>query len=124
MQGCENAPSILPHIRAARLRALGITASKRLAIMPDIPTIAESGIPGYEVAPSSGYMMPAGTPRAVIARMNVEINTAFKSPAVAEKFEAAGSVIVGGTPEQFAEHLRRETTKWAGVIKSAGIKPQ
>ncbi len=121
---CENTPSILPHVRAGRLRPLGVTTLKRSLVAPDIPTIAESGVPGYDVAPSSGYMMPAGTPRNVIARMNAEINKAFKTPAVAEKFEASGSVIVGGTPEQFAEHLRRETAKWAGVIKAAGIKPQ
>ena len=76
------------------------------------------------MAPSSGYVLPARTPRAIVLRLNAEINKALLSPALAEKFVAAGNVIEGGTPEQFGDHLRRETAKWAGVIKAAGIKPQ
>ena len=121
---CENLPSILPHIRAERLRALGVTTLKRSSILPDIPTISESGVAGYEVAISSGYILPARTSRDIVLRLNIEINKALTSPSVAEKFAATGVVITGGTPEQFAEHLRRETAKWAEVIKTAGIKPQ
>ena len=121
---CENLPSILPHIRAERLRALGVTTLKRSSILPDIPTISESGVAGYEVAISSGYILPARTSRDIVLRLNTEINKALTSPSVAEKFAATSVVITGGTPEQFAEHLRRETAKWAGVIKTAGIKPQ
>ena len=121
---CENLPSILPHIRAERLRALGVTTLKRSSILPDIPTISESGVAGYEVAISSGYILPARTSRDIVLRLNTEINKALTSPSVAEKLAATGVVITGGTPEQFAEHLRRETAKWAEVIKTAGIKPQ
>ncbi len=121
---CDNAPSILPHIQAGRLRAIGVTGLKRIQAAPDIPTVAEAGVPGYEMAPSSGYVLPARTPRDIVLRMNAEINKALMSPAVSEKLVPAGFVIGGGTPEQFAEHLRRETAKWAGVIKTAGIKPQ
>lgn len=121
---CDNLPSILPHVRAGRLRALGVTTLKRSPILPDLPTIAEAGIPGYEMAPSSGYVLPARTPRDILLRLNAEINKALKSPAVAEKFTDMGSVIAGGTPEQFAEHLKRETAKWAQVIRTAGIRAQ
>jgi tripartite-type tricarboxylate transporter receptor subunit TctC len=121
---CDNAPSILPHIQAGRLRAIGVTGLTRLRMAPDIPTIAEAGIPGYEMSPSSGYVLPARTPRDIVLRMNTEINKALMSPAVTEKLVPAGMVMGGGTPEQFAEHLRRETAKWAEVIKLAGIKPQ
>ena len=93
-------------------------------LTPDFKTIAEAGLPGFEVATSSGYLLPARTPHDIVLRLNSEINKALSSAAVSEKFAANGTVIAGGTPEQFAEFLRRETTKWAGVIKAAGIKPQ
>jgi tripartite-type tricarboxylate transporter receptor subunit TctC len=121
---CDNTASILPHIRAGRLRAIGVTTLKRTPVAPDIPTIAEAGVPGYEMAPSSGYVLPARAPRDIVLRLNAEINKAIMSPSLSERFVAAGNVIEGGTPEQFADHLRRETAKWAGVIKAAGIKPQ
>jgi tripartite-type tricarboxylate transporter receptor subunit TctC len=76
------------------------------------------------MVPSGGYIMPAHTPRQIVMRLNAEINKALTSPVLVEKFTAGGLMIVGGTPEQFAEHLRRETAKWGGVIKAAGIKPQ
>ncbi len=119
---CDNAPSILPHVLGARLRAIGVTGLKRISLAPDIPTVAEAGLPGYEMAPSSGYMFPTRTPRDIVLRMNVEINKALKSPMFAEKVVPAGVEITGGTPEQFAEHIRRESEKWGKVIKAAGIK--
>ena len=121
---CENAASILPLVQAGRLRALGITGLKRIPLAPDIPTVAESGLPGFEMAPSSGYIFPARTPREIVMRMNVEINKALKSPAFMDKLIPAGSEVRGGTPEQFAEHIRRERVKWGAVIKSAGLSPQ
>jgi tripartite-type tricarboxylate transporter receptor subunit TctC len=121
---CDNTPSILPHVRAGRLRAIGVTTLKRSPVAPDIPTIAEAGVAGYEMAPSSGYVLPARTPRDIVLRLNAEVNKALASPAVSERLAAAGTVIAGGTPEQFAEHLRRETEKWAKVIKTAGIQSQ
>jgi len=119
---CDNAASMLPHVLGGRLRPIGVTGLKRIPAAPDIPTISESGFPGYEMAPSSGYMFPARTPREIVLRMNGELNKALKSPAFAEKVVPAGSLITGGTPEQFAEHIRRETEKWGAVIKAAGIK--
>jgi tripartite-type tricarboxylate transporter receptor subunit TctC len=119
---CDNAASILPHVLSGRLRAIGVTGLKRIPAAPDIPTIAEQGFPGYEMAPSSGYMFAARTPREIVLRMNAELNKALKSPMFAEKVIPAGSVITGGTPEQFVEHIRSETEKWGAVIKAAGIK--
>jgi tripartite-type tricarboxylate transporter receptor subunit TctC len=121
---CENTPSILPHIRSGRLRALGVTTLTRSPVAPDVLTIAESGLAGFEMGPSSGYVFPARVNRDLVLRMNAEINKVLKSFTVSDAFTAAGAFVTGGTPEQFAEHLRRETTKWAGVIKEAGIKPQ
>ena len=121
---CENLGPSLPHVRAGRLRALGITTLKRSALVPDVPTIAEAGVPGYELAPSSGYVLPARTPREIVLRLNAEINKALMSSAVSERYTAEGSVGGGGTPEQFAERLRSETAKWAAVIKTVGIKRQ
>jgi tripartite-type tricarboxylate transporter receptor subunit TctC len=121
---CDNMPSVLPYVRAGRLRALGVTTLKRSPILPDLPTIAEAGVADYEMSASSGYMLPARTPRDIVMRLNTELNKALTSPAVAEKLTAVGNIIGGGTPEQFAEHLRSETAKWAKVVKSAGLKPE
>jgi tripartite-type tricarboxylate transporter receptor subunit TctC len=118
---CDNLASILPHVRANRLRPMGVTTLKRSPIVPDLPTIAESGVPGYEIAPWGGYALPARVPREIALRFNAEINKALTVPAVAERFASLGSMVIGGTPEQFAEHVRRETVKWAGVLKAAGV---
>jgi tripartite-type tricarboxylate transporter receptor subunit TctC len=120
----ENAPSIVPHVQAGRLRAIGVTGLKRIPIAPDVPTISEAGLPGYEMAPSSGYVFPARTPRATLMRMNAELNKALKSPAFSDKVTPAGVEVKGGTPEEFAEYIRKETEKWGKVITVAGIKPQ
>lgn len=119
---CDNPPTMLPHVSAGRLRAIGVTTLTRLPAAPDIPSFAESGLPGFELIPSAGYVFPGQTARERVSRMNLEINTALRSPTVYDKITAAGSIVVGGSPEQFGEHLRKETAKWAGVIKAAGIK--
>ena len=82
----DNAPSILPHVRAGRLRALGVLTPNRSPVLPDIPTIAEAGVPGFEVAPLGGYLLPAHTPRAIVLHLNAEINKALKTAIVMEKF--------------------------------------
>ena len=120
----ENAASVAPHVQARRLRALGVTGLKRMPMAPELPTISEAGLPGYEMAPSSGYIFPARTPRNTLMRMNAELNKALKSPAFAEKVAPVGGEAQGGTPEHFAEHIRKEAEKWGKVIKAAGIRPQ
>ena len=117
---CDNLASILPHVRSNRLRPMGVTTLKRSPIVPELPAIAES-VPGYEIAPWGGYALPARVPREITQRFNAEINKALAVPAVADKFASFGSMVIGGTPEQFAEHVRRETVKWAGVLKAAGV---
>ena len=120
---CDNMGSILPHVKAGRMRGLGVTSPRRSPVLPDLPTVAEQGLPGYEIMPWSGYVVPKQTPAGIVKRLNAEFNKALFSPAVSARMEAIGSIPVGGTPEQFAEHVRRETTKWAKVIKASGIRP-
>jgi tripartite-type tricarboxylate transporter receptor subunit TctC len=121
---CENMLPLLPHVRAGRLRGLGITALKRSAAAPELPTLDETGLANFEVAAVAGYALPARAPREIVMRLNAEINQALQVPAVAEKFTASGLTILGGTPEQHAEYIRTHVAKWAKVIKSAGIQPQ
>jgi len=119
---CDNTPSILPHVRAGRVRALAVTTLKRSPSAPEIPTVDESGLPGFELATWSGYMVQAGVPRSIVLRLNAEIARALKLPAVSERLLSLGYQPVGGTPEEFAQLIRSETAKWAKVIKAAGIK--
>jgi len=121
---CDNMGSILPHVKANRIRGLAVTSPERSKVVPELPTVAESGLPGYEITPWSGYVMPRKTPAAIVMQLNAEMNKALFSPTVSERLAAIGSVPVGGPPEKFAEHVRRETAKWGEVIRAAGIKPQ
>jgi len=113
---------IAPHILSGRLRGLGVTGLTRLAAFPDIPTIAESGVPGFEVTTWGGIVAPAGLPKPILARLNAEMQTAAKSPLINERYAALGATPKAGTPEEFAELIRRETAKWAKVVKYAQAK--
>jgi len=121
---CDNVGSILPHVKMNRLRGLGVTASKRSPAVPELPTIAEAGVPGYEMAPWSGYVVPARTAREIVARLNHELNKALLVPAVIDKLTAMGATPIGGTPEQFADHMRKEMAKWDKVINAMGVRPE
>lgn len=118
----DNVTSVLPHVTSGRLRALGVTGPRRIPLAPDIPTVAEAGVAGYEITAWGGYIAPAGTPGPVVARLNAELNKVIASPAIRERWLALGIEPVGGTPERFAAHVKKETTKWTDVIKRAGIK--
>jgi len=118
----DNLPSGLPHVQGGKLRALGVTSAKRSPAAPDIPTIAESGVPGYEVDSWFGILAPAGTPKEIVAKLNAEIVKILQMPDVKERLAGQGAVPVGNTPEQFAEHIRKETAKWAKVVKASGAK--
>ena len=109
-------------VKAGKLRGLAVTSLKRTPIFSELPTVAEAGVPGFEVVAWNGAIAPARVPQAVIARLNAEMNKALASTAVREKLVALGYEIVGGTPEQFAGHIRKETVKWADVVKRAGVK--
>lgn len=121
---CDNMASMLPHIRSGRLRALAVTSLKRSAAIPELPTLDESGLPGYELTGWSGMAVPRGVPRAIVLRLNAEINTAVLSPSVVKGMAFRGGLPVGGTPEEFAEHVRKETDRLGKLIKAVGIKPQ
>ena len=119
-----NVLSALPHVRAGKLRAYGVTSLKRVAIAPDFPTIAEAGIPGFEVVPWFGLMAPANTPRDIIAKVHAGTVYALRDPATREHFIGEGAEAVGSTPEEFAAVIRADLDRWATVTKNAGIKPE
>lgn len=121
---CDNMASMLPFVRSNRVRGLAVTSLKRSAAIPELPTLDESGLPGYELSGWSGMAVPAGVPRAIVLRLNAEINKALLSPLVSKGIPSRGGVGVGGTPEEFAEHVRKETERLARLIKAVGIKPQ
>jgi tripartite-type tricarboxylate transporter receptor subunit TctC len=115
-------PPLLAHMKSGRLRVLGVTTLQRDPAIPDVPTVAEAGVPGYQAAEWGGIVVRAGTPAAIVARLNQEIVKSLKSPDIAQRFAAVGAQAVGSTPEGFAEHIRRERETWAKVIAAAGIK--
>jgi tripartite-type tricarboxylate transporter receptor subunit TctC len=114
---------LLPHIKAGRLRALGVSSSTRAPALPDVPTIAEAGVPGYEFSSWFGLFAPAGTPREVIARLNAEAVKAMAVPDVRDRLPAMGNEAVGSTPEQFNAKYKSDIAQYAAVVKAAGIPP-
>lgn len=117
-----SAPSAMPHIKTGRLRALAMTGSQQSAAVPGVPTIAESGLPGFETYGWYGVLAPAGTAPPVIARVHGAIIKAMAAPEVMERIVADGSEAVAGTPEQFADYIKRDIPKWAKVIKESGAR--
>lgn len=113
----------LPHVRSGKLRALGVTTSKRSAAAPDIPTIAESGLPGYDVTTWHGLVAPVGTPVAIVNRLHDETEAALRSDDVQQRFAANGAVPVSSTPEQFGAFMRAEIRKWSETLKASGAVP-
>ena len=118
----ESTNSIAPHVRAGRVRALAVTGLKRSISLPEVPTLVEAGVPGYEVNAWSGVIAPAGLPRPILDKLNKAINAAIVAPETQQRFEQLGSEGGGGTPEEFAELIRRDSAKWADVVKRSGAK--
>ena len=116
------ASTALPHIKAGTLKVLAVSSAKRTGASPELPTIAESGLPGFETAVWFGLLAPAGTPRDIIERLNREANRALADPAVKTQFAAQGIDGMGGTAEQFAAYIKDETAKWARVVQASGAK--
>jgi tripartite-type tricarboxylate transporter receptor subunit TctC len=114
----------LPSIKAGKIRALAVTSSKRLSILPEVPTMTEAGVPGFESYNWQGVIVPAGTPREIVERLNRELNAILAQPATRELIASTGSEVGGGTPEAFGALIRSETEKWARVVKQAGIRPE
>ena len=118
----DNIQSIGSHVKAGRLRGLAVTSAKRVPAFAELPTVAEAGVPGFDVSAWAGVIVPTGVPRPIIVRLNAEINKALAAPAVREKLPEFGLEIVGGTPEQFAGHIKTEAAKWADVVRRSGAK--
>ena len=114
----------MPHVRSGKLRALGVTSSKRVATASDVPTVAEGGVPGYESLQWYGLLAPTGTPKEILARINREAVAVLRNPDIMTRLANDGTEIVAGTPEEFGAYIRAETDKWAKVVKAAGIKPE
>lgn len=117
-------PIVLPHVKSGKLRVLAVSTAKRASAMPGVPTVAESGLLGYEATNSHGVLALAGTPREVINKLNAEIVRILNLPDVRERLIGIGAEPVGNTPEQFGEYLRSEIAKWAKVIKDIGMTLQ
>jgi tripartite-type tricarboxylate transporter receptor subunit TctC len=115
--------SAMPHVKSGKIRALGVTTLKRVQVLPDVPTIAESGLPGFETSQWFGILAPAGTPRPVVDRLYQALVRASTSPDVKDRLAAQGVEVVNKKPEEFASVIKQETGQWAKVIKAAGIKP-
>ena len=118
----DSITSARPHIQSGKLRALGVTTAKRSSALPNVPTLAEAGLPGYEVSPWFAVFMPAGTPKPVIAKLNAALLEAMKQPDVVARFETIGAEPVGSTPDELAAHLARESARWSKLIAERGIK--
>jgi tripartite-type tricarboxylate transporter receptor subunit TctC len=118
----ENLPSVMPHIKAGRVRALATTAAKRASALPEVPTMIESGYPGFDMVSWQAVVAPAGTPPEIVARLNAEIVKALQTAQVREGYAKLGVDVLGDTPEQFAAYLRQEQAKWSAIVKDAGIK--
>jgi tripartite-type tricarboxylate transporter receptor subunit TctC len=114
-------PTVLPYIRSGKLRALAVTGKRRSAELPDVPTVEEAGVAGYEVSPWYGLLAPAATPRPIIAVLSAEVTKIVRSPGLVEKLAAQGAEPAGGTPEEFAAYLRAEAARWGRVIRDNDI---
>ena len=118
----DNLPASMPYIKAGRLRAIAVTTSARYPGLPNVPTIAESGVPGYEASAWFGMVAPAATPREIIARLNTEVNRAINLPDMKERFAQQGATPAPGTADEFSALIRTEIVKWGKVVKASGAK--
>jgi tripartite-type tricarboxylate transporter receptor subunit TctC len=114
--------ALVPHIQAGRLRALAVTSRTRSTLLPEVPTLAESGLPDYEAGSWYGIMAPAGTPREIVERLHAAIVKALKTPGVAQRLAAEGAIVIGSTPEEFSRHLKAELARVGKVVRAAAIR--
>ncbi len=118
----DNVPNVLPHIKAGKMKVIGVSGLQRSVLLPETPTVAEAGVPGFEVNVWFGMQVPAGTPRPIVDKLNRDIVTLLKDPDVVQRFRAQGVEVVASTPEQFSTLVRSEVTKWTQLIKDANIR--
>lgn len=124
MMVSTSVPALAPYIKSGRLRSIAVTSLKRSSMMPDVPTIAEQGFPGFNINYWLGLIGPANLPPAVVAKINQDVNAALKSPEVRDQFLAQGAEPAGGTPQEFDALIKRESKEWITMVKKAGIKAQ
>jgi len=117
------APAVIPHVRSGRLRALAVSSQQRVPALPDVPTVAESGYPGFEADQWYGIVAPAGTPAALVTRLNAEINKALALPDVLQQLSVEGAAPMPATPQAFGDLIKREIARWAEVVKAGNVKP-
>ena len=120
----DNMASAVPYVKSGRLRALAITTPKRSDVLPDVPTMNESGVPGYEAYSWNGIVAPVGTPRPVLEKIAKEVAAAVGSPDIREKMKGLGAEVIASSPAEFAEFMDRESAKWGRVVREANIKPE
>jgi tripartite-type tricarboxylate transporter receptor subunit TctC len=120
--GFATMPSVIPHVKAGKLRALAVTTAQRSPSFPQLPTISEAGVPGYDAGSWYGLLVPAGTPKEVVARLNAETVKLLKLPEVKERLDSAGFEVLVSTPEEYAAFTRNEIEKWAKVVKASGAR--
>jgi len=118
----DNMPSALPQVKGGTLKALAVTTATRSPAMPDLPTIAEAGVPGFEASSWFGIFAPAGTPKEIVAKLQAEIARILKTPEMTERLAQQGAVAVGNTSAEFTAYVQSELTKWAGVVKASGAR--
>jgi tripartite-type tricarboxylate transporter receptor subunit TctC len=118
----ESLNSIAPHARSGKVRALAVSGARRSPGFPDLPTIAEAGVPGYEAGTWTGIIAPAGLPAPILARLNAAVNEAIRSPTFKERFALIGDEPAGGTPQDFADTIRRDSARWAEVVRRSGAR--
>jgi tripartite-type tricarboxylate transporter receptor subunit TctC len=120
--GFNSIVQTMPHVKSGKLRALAVASDKRSSIAPEVPTVAESGLPGFKVDPWFGVVAPAGTPKEIVTKLNTEINKILKDAEVKDRLSKMGIETVGTTPEQFGQHIKAEIAKWAKVVKECGAR--
>jgi tripartite-type tricarboxylate transporter receptor subunit TctC len=120
----DTSPASLPHVEAGSLRVLGVSTAARIPNLPDVPTIAEAGVPGFEITSWYGVWVPRRTPKDIVTKLNSEFQAMFQDPDLRQRFARLGATPVGGTPEEFDAFCRSELDRWAGVVKASGAKLQ
>jgi tripartite-type tricarboxylate transporter receptor subunit TctC len=118
----HNAPVLMPHVKSGALRGLAVTSAKRNPSVPELPTVAESGVPGFEVTAWFGFLAPAGTPQAVISKVHADVVKAIAMPDVRERMMAQAAEPIGSTPQEYGAFIASEIAKWSKIVKSSGAK--
>jgi len=118
----DNTPNVLPHVKAGKLKAIAVSSKKRSSLAPDVPTVDEAGVPGYDVTVWFGILAPAGTPREIVQRLNTEMVKIMRSPEITDRFNKSGVDVVASSPDEFSVFLKSEVARWAKVVQDANIK--